>query len=207
MLRRLISAFPLAVVATILIIAPSAAQKVDIPASTFRLDPTHASLTWKVRHFGLSNYTARFAKFDATLTLDPANVAATKLTVTVDPTSIRTDYPNVAKVDFDKELSMGEKWFNAGKFPTITFTSTKVEPGADNSAKVTGDLTLLGVTKPVTLDVKLIGALAQHPMAKKPVVGFTATGSIKRTEFGMTNLVGPVGDDVTLQIEAELIAQ
>lgn len=205
MLRRTALA-TLAAVA--LLASPVLAQKVDIPAGTFKLDPTHASVTWRVVHMGLSNYTARFTTFDATLVIDPAKPEAAKLDVTIDPASVKTDYPNPTRVDFDKELAMGDKWFNAGVHKSIAFTTTSVAPGAGNTAKVTGNLTLLGVTKPITLDVKLNGSMKEHPFAKKPALGFSATGTIKRSEFGMTAMVGPIlSDDVQLQIEAEFIAQ
>lgn len=196
-----------ALIGVLVVSAPALAQTANAVAGVYRLDPTHASLTWKVRHFGLSNYTARFTKFDATLELDPARLDAAKLSVTIDPASIRTDYPDPAKVDFDKELAFGAKWFNAKVHSQITFVSSRVEPSGDGKAKVTGDLTLLGVTKPVTLDVALVGAVASHPLAKKPAMGFTATGVVTRSQFGLTNLAGLIGDDVSLQIEAELIAQ
>jgi polyisoprenoid-binding protein YceI len=189
------------------LVTPVGAQTVAAPAGVYKVDLAHASVTWKVRHLGLSNYTARFAKFDASLDIDPAKPEGGKLTVTIDPASIKTDYPNVAKVDFDKELATGEKWFNAGVHKEIKFVSTSVKSGGDGKAKVMGDLTLLGVTKPVTLDVTLVGSTASHPFMKKPALGFTASGTVKRSEFGMANMVGAIGDDVTLQIEAEMIGQ
>jgi polyisoprenoid-binding protein YceI len=184
------------------------AQTLDVPAGTYKLDPTHASVTWRVVHLGLSNYTARFTKFDATLVIDPAKPEAAKLSAVVDPTSVRTDYPNPATINFDKEIATGDKWLNANVHKTITFTSTEVKPGPGNTAKVTGNLTLLGVTKPITLDVKLNGGLKEHPFSKKAALGFSATGTVKRSQFGMTAMIGPVvSDDVQLQIEAEMIAQ
>lgn len=184
---------------------PVAAQlATDVPAGTFKIDPTHASLTWKVSHMGMSNYTARFTKIDATLTLDPAKPESAKLTASIDPTSIRTDYPFVEKENFDKVLVESAKWFNAGVAKTITFNSTAVKMTGAKTADVTGDLTLLGVTKPVVLKVTFNGGMKEHPFAKKPAVGFSATGIVKRSEFGMGNAIPVVGDDVTLLIEAEM---
>jgi polyisoprenoid-binding protein YceI len=203
-MKRILTA---AAIAVATLATPALAQKVDVPAGSYKVDLSHASVTWKVRHLGLSNYTARFTKFDATLDIDPTKPEGGKLSVTIDPASIRTDYPNPAKVDFDKELAMGEKWFNAGVHKEIKFVSTGITPSGDGKAKVTGNLTLLGVTKPVKLDVALVGSTASHPFMKKPALGFTATGMVKRSEFGMTNMVGGIGDDVSLQIEAELIGQ
>jgi polyisoprenoid-binding protein YceI len=79
------------------------AEPLDVPAGTYKVDPTHASLTWKVSHLGLSNYTARFTKLTAELSFDPANRGQSKISVTVDPNSIRTDYPFADKKDFDKK--------------------------------------------------------------------------------------------------------
>ena len=183
---------------------PAAAQLgIDVPAGTYKIDPTHASLTWKVSHMGLSNYTARFTKLDAVLSFDPAKPETSKLAATVDPSSLKTDYPNVAKVDFDKELVESAKWFNANVAKTITFNSTAIKITGPKTADVTGDLTLLGVTKPVTLKVTLNGGMSEHPFSKKPALGFSATGTIKRSDFGMGNYIPVVGDEVNLLLEAE----
>jgi polyisoprenoid-binding protein YceI len=193
-----------AVVVAISAICPAYAQlAVEVPAGTYKIDPTHASLTWKVNHMGLSNYTARFIKMDATLILDPAKPEAAKLTASVDPTSLRTDFPFVEKENFDKKLIEGAEWFNANVAKTITFNSTTVKMTGPKTADVTGDLTLLGVTKPVTLKVTLNGGMKEHPMAKKPALGFSGAGTIKRSEFGLKAGLPFVGDDVTLLLETE----
>ena len=182
----------------------------DAPAGEYKLDPTHASISWKLSHWGLSNYTARFTKFDATLNFDPKDPTKNAVDVTIDPNSIRTDYPyNDVKSpfgvteNFDKALATEENWFNAAKFPKITFKSTGVERTGDNSAKVTGDLTLKGVTKPVVMDVTFNGSYAKHPMAPFAVVGFSGVTSIKRSDFGMSYLTPKIGDDVEIMVEAE----
>lgn len=197
------TALTAAALALAIAVAPAHAQ---VPAATYKLDPTHASVTWKVKHMGLSNYTARFTKIDATLNYDPANKSQSKISVTIDPKSLKTDFPFPDKTDFDTELSMGQDWFNAGEYKAITFTSTSVEMTGDKTAKVTGDLTLLGVTKPVVLDV-VLNAEIEHPMTKKPAVGFSATGTFKRSDFGMMKYVPMVGDDVQLLIETEFSAE
>lgn len=184
----------------------TSAAAVEAPAGAYKLDPTHASVTFKVSHLGLSNYTARFSKIDADLTFDAADMSKSKLNVTIDPMSIRTDYPFADKKDFDKKLATDAEWFNAEFHPEITFASTAVEMTGEKTAKVTGDLTLLDVTKPVTLDVTLNGAMKEHPFLKKPALGFSATGSIKRSEFGFDKYVPMIGDDVALLIEAEFLA-
>lgn len=153
----------------------------DVPAGEYKTDPMHSSLTFKVLHMGFSHYTARFEKFDATLQLDPAHPEAAKLTATIDPQSLALNSPPKG---FHDEL-MGQTWFDAGKNPKITFTSTKIEKTGDNTARVTGDFTLKGVTKPVTLDVTFNGGYPGMDMDPHARIGFTATGTLNRADFGM----------------------
>lgn len=163
------------------------------PAGTWTLDKRHASLTMKVTHFGTSHYTFRFAQgaIDGSYAYDPAKPLDTKVSITIDATKVDTGLP-----DFDKEIGTDAKFFNGAQYPKITFVSTKVEPG-----KLTGDLTFRGVTKPVTLDVKYNG-FAKTPFGSQ-IMGFSATGKIKRSDFGFSHLVPMVSDDVDLLIEAE----
>lgn len=185
----------------------AAAAPNTAPAGAYKIDKTHASVTFKVNHLGMSNYTARFTGIDGALAFDPANPAAMSVEASVDTKSIETDYPN-SDVNFDAELS-GAKWLDAAKFPKITFKSTKVETTGANTAKVTGDFTLHGVTKPLTLDVTFNGGYASAAMDPNPRIGFSATGKIKRSEFGLGfGVPAPgstfgVGDDVSIIIEAE----
>jgi polyisoprenoid-binding protein YceI len=175
----------------------------QVPAGSYALDPTHASLTWKVMHLGLANYTARFTKFDAQLEYDPAQPENSRLSVSVDPMSIRTDYPNKSEKDFDTELGTSEKWFNAGKFPHIKFVSNKIERTGDKTGKVHGTLTLLGVSKPLTLDVTFNGAYTKKPFAEVPALGFSGHAVLKRSHWGLNTYVPMVGDEVELLIEVE----
>jgi polyisoprenoid-binding protein YceI len=182
----------------------ASAQTIAVPAGTYAADPAHTNVLWSVSHFGLSNYIGRFSDIAATLVLDPANPANSKLTATIGADSVDTNFPG--DKDFDGEIE-GQMFFNAPQFPEITFTSTAIELTGEKTGKVTGDLTFHGVTKPVTLDVTLNQAYEAHPMSKKPAVGFSATGTIKRSDFGVTALVGPVSDDVKLTIETEFVPQ
>ena len=205
---KLLSSFILAAGLALAAAVPASAQlATDVPAGTFKIDPTHASVTWKVMHMGLANYTARFAKVDGTLTFDPAKPETSKLTASIDPMSIKTDFPFVEKENFDKKLATDAQWFNGEFFDKITFVSTAVAMTGAKTADVTGDLTLLGVTKPVVLKVAFNGGMLAHPFTKKPAIGFSATGNVKRSEFGMTGGLPFVGDDVALLIEAEMLAQ
>ena len=180
-------------------------------ANTWVVDPTHTSITWKVMHLGLSNYTARFTDFDATLVFDPASPETASLSVTINPLSVATDYkgdfkathPDSASATWDEELATGDRFFRGDEFPQITYTSTGITVTGENTGTVTGDLTFLGVTKPVTLDVTFNGSGEFWGTQK---AGFSATGTISRSEFGMDGLAGAIGDDVQLIIEAEFAA-
>lgn len=184
--------------------APAAPVK-EMAAGIYQLEKNHASVTWKVSHMGMSNYTARFTRLDAQVDYDPKDVSKSKVTATIDPTSIETDYPDAAKKDFNKELSQGKDWFNATKFPEIKFKSTSIKRLAGNKGTMTGDLTFLGVTKPVTLDVTFNATLPEHPFTKQPAMGFSAVAHVKRSEFGMTQYIPMVGDDVEVLIELEFV--
>lgn len=176
-----------------------------MPAGLYKMDPTHASLTWKVDHMGMSKYTARFKKFNIDLLFNNLDVTKSRVKAAVNPMSVETDYPDLEKKDFNKELSEGKQWLNSEQFPEITFNSTKVEITGNNTGKLTGDLTFLGVTKPVTFDITLNKPMGNHPFANKPALGFSATGSIKRSDFGLNTYIPTVGDEVQIIIEAEFI--
>ncbi|EHP82229.1 YceI family protein [Methylorubrum extorquens DSM 13060] len=142
---------------------------------------------------GFSNYAGGFSDVSGSLTLDPKNPAASKLSVKIPVASVTT-----TSAKLTDELK-GDQWLDAGKYPTMTFVSTKVAPAGKDHAKVTGDLTLHGVTKPVILDVTLVGAGA-NPLNKKYTVGFEATGTLKRSEFGVKTYVPLIGDELHLTI-------
>lgn len=191
--------------------SPAAAPAADkfvmpkVPAGDYKLDPAHASLEFKVNHLGFSHYTARFSDFDAKLKFDPANPSASSVEATIDPKSLTLPAPPAG---FKDELT-GKAWLDAGQYPTITFRSTKVEVTGANTAKVTGDFTLHGVTKPVVLDATFNGGYAGHPMDPHARIGFSAKGVFNRSEFGMGfGVPAPgttmgVGDAVEVTIEAE----
>jgi polyisoprenoid-binding protein YceI len=180
--------------------------KFDAPAGSYAIDPAHTSLIFRVSHLGFSNFTARFARVDATLQIDPANPAAAQLEATVDPKSIETDN---APEGFLAMLR-GKDWLDAKAYPQITFRSTRIEMTAPNAARVIGDFTLHGQTRPLTLDVAFNGGYAGHPMEPHARIGFSARGAFKRSDFGVAaGLPAPgttmgVGDGVDVIIETEL---
>lgn len=170
------------------------------PAGTYTLEKTHASITFKVLHMGFSNYTMRFNDFDSTITLDPANIEKSTVTTTIKPASIDTNNEKF------HEHVKGTDFLNVAKYPSIEFKSTKVEKTTPTTGKVFGDLTILGVTKPVVLNAKFIGG-GDHPMAKKYDIGFNATTTFKRSDFGINYGQGMIGDDVQVTIDAEYLKQ
>jgi polyisoprenoid-binding protein YceI len=183
--------------------APAAAA---LPAGIYRLDPTHASLVFRVNHLGMSNYTAGFGAFDAELELDPADPASSRVTATIDPRSLQLPNPPEGFL----ATLLGREWFDAAAFPEITFASTAIEVTSPNTARVTGDLTLHGVTLPVLLDATFNGGYAGHPMDPAGSrIGFSAQGSLERSAFSMgLGVPAPgttlgVGDMVAFTIEAE----
>ena len=185
--------------------APAKPATPQVPAGDYKLDKAHANLEFKVNHLGFSHYTARFSDFDASLKFDPANPAASSVEATIDPRSLALPTPPAG---FKTELT-GPQWLDAGKYPAITFRSTKVEVTGANTAKVTGDFALHGVTKPVVLDVTFNGGYAGHPMDPHARIGFSAHGVFKRSEFGIGfGVPAPgstmgVSDEVEVQIDAE----
>lgn len=189
--------------------ATATAVPTDLVAGVYTLDPNHASLNWSIQHLGLSNYTAGFDKLTGELTLDPASIANSKITLNIDPKSVDTNFtgdfrgthPGTPYRSFEDEISRSPEMLNTDQHPTITFTSTAVEQTGPTTARVTGNLSFLGQTKPVTLDATFVGGAARHPMLNKPAVAFSATGTFKRSDFGMA--ASPLGDVVTVLFNGE----
>lgn len=194
----------LATVSAVVIAGAAQAQSLNVPSGAYNMDPTHSSIVWKVSHFGLSNYTGKMGTFNISLDLDASNVANSKISATIDPTSVDSGFPFPEQKDFDAELE-GPGWLESAKFPEISFASTGIEVTGDNTGVLTGDLTFLGVTKPVSLDVTLNAAMEKHPMAPSAAVGVSASGTFDRTEFGFNTFAPAVGAEVTIEIEAEFL--
>lgn len=184
--------------------APAATEA---PAGRYTLDKAHASLVFRVDHLGFSNYTGAFKRFDATLDFDPANPEAMRIEATIDPASLDLNAPPEGFLD----TLLGPEWFDAGAFPEMTFASTAVALTGPERARVTGDFTLHGVTKPVALDVVFNGGYAGYPPYDPQArIGFSAYGTLKRSDFGIAfgipeegSTLG-VSDEVDFIIEAEL---
>ncbi|MDZ4762357.1 MAG: YceI family protein [Alphaproteobacteria bacterium] len=172
----------------------------SVGEGAYRLEKPHASITWRVKHMGLSNYTARFSAFDIALDFDPANPGGSSVKAIIDPMSVRADHPT----DEDWNTRLGADYFRAAQFPQIVFTSRSIETTGEFTGKVTGDLAFLGVVRPVTLDVTFNGAVPPSPLyGGRAAIGFSARGVLKRSDFGLTRHASFVGDEVEIIIEAE----
>jgi polyisoprenoid-binding protein YceI len=184
------------------------ASTAPIPAGTYTLDKAHSSLLFRLNHLGFSNFTARFKRFDAQLQFDPKNLAAATLTATIDAKSLETDYPDPATLDFNAEL-LGPQWLDAAQFPEITFKTRTVTASGSNAMRIDGDLTLHGVTHPITLDATFNGGYAGHPMDPHARIGFSAHGSLNRSDFAIAyGIPAPgttlgVSNKVSVIIESE----
>ena len=162
---------------------------------TYVLDSSHTNIDWRISHFGFSSPSGKFPNATGSLVLDEAKPENSKVNMTLPIADILTGVPKL-----DEHLK-GKDFFDAAQFPKATFASTKVTLTGKDTAKVDGTLTVRGVAKPVTLDVKL-NKIGMN-MMKKKTAGFTATTTVKRSDFGMTAYLPDLGDEVTLHIESE----
>ena len=167
---------------------------VDVPAGTYSMDADHWSLLFDVGHFGYSRFVMRFDKATATLDLRPDDLAKTRLEATVETASVDT---NVAELD-----AMVKKLLKADRHPDIRFVSTRMSRTGETNGTVTGDLTIAGETHPVTLDVTFNGA-SPNPLTGEDTIGFSATGSFRRSLWGLSDWRPAVGDEVRIRIQAE----
>ena len=173
--------------------AASAPALDSVKAGTYKVESYHTQVGFSLSHFGFTNYSGLFSGATGSLRLDPAHPGASKLDVTIPVDSIITTVPKLTD-----ELK-GDKWFDVAKFPQATFTSTSVALTPSGEATITGNLTLHGVTKPVVLHAHLLGA-GVNPIDKMYTIGFQATGTIKRTDFGVSMYAPALGDEVELSI-------
>lgn len=185
--------------------APIAPVTVNVQSGEYVLDANHSTVTVRARHFGLANYTLRFNAVSGALNFNAEDPTQSTVNVTVDATSL--DTPFTGERDFDAELQ-NSQWLDSATFPTATFVSTSAESTGPNTARVSGDLTIHGVTRPVTFDVTYNGSWAQHPMGP-PIagIGFSARGTIQRTQFGLTTLIPASGPDSGVSDEVEIIIE
>ncbi|MBX2837937.1 MAG: YceI family protein [Gammaproteobacteria bacterium] len=175
----------------------NAADLSAVPSGSYNVDPTHAYIHIQYNHLGLSNPILAFDEFSVDMDLDVEDPS--KSTVAVD---IVTDSVITGSDIFHDHIT-GAKWFDTAANPNITFSSSGVTANADGTFVMMGDLTIKGMTKPVSLDVVINNAM-EHPFNKKPVVGISATGSVNRSEWGLGANAPYISDEVKIEIQAEM---
>lgn len=188
--------------------AESGGSPTVAPAGQYQLDKSHASLVLRVNHMGFSTYTTRFSRFNAELTFDPSNIPASKVLTTIDASSFEMD----AAPQMCTDIMKGTQMLDTVKFPQIVFKSERVRMTGAKSMAISGNLTLHGVTRPLVLTATFNGGYPGMPnMDPHARIGFSAHGSFKRSDFGITyglpaagTKMG-VGDLVDFSIEAEFI--
>ncbi len=169
----------------------------DVPSGQYGLDKPHGYITFSYSHMGFSNPHVGFNSFEVELNLDNESPENSTVNVTIDATSIDS------RVDVFNGHLNGPNFFDTANHPTITFTSTSIEMTGEDTMNVNGDLTIKGVTKPVTLMAK-INKAGNHPMRKMPWIGVEAEAKVSRSDWGLTRAVPTVGDEVTIWISVEL---
>jgi polyisoprenoid-binding protein YceI len=169
-----------------------------VPAGTYVVDPQHAALTGQLRHAGLSHFVFRFKRFDARFTYDPAKPETPSIQVTIDPSSIDT---NVA--GFDTNLATSDRHFNVAKFPEIRFVSNSLKRTAPDKGVMAGNITFLGVTRPLAFDVAFQGVTRARGGAR---VAFLATTTLKRSDFHFADGSDNLADDVVVTVDADFVS-
>ena len=183
--------------------------------ATYKLDKAHAFLSFTVIHGGISEYTVHFTDFDATLDFNPADLASSAIEVTIDPMGLNVNYPSDFKAghpDIEYEtwpetLSKDDRFLQADDYPEITFVSTAAERTGDTTGTVTGDLTFLGTTRPVTMDVTYKGVANTPWTGDRDILGFNATTTFDRSDFGQESMQGVISDEVTVEFSGEFLQE
>ena len=167
-------------------------------ADSWKIDANHTAAQFSVRHMGISTVRGAFTKITGTVDYDASDASKDMINVTIETASVDT------RVEMrDKDLR-GDHYFDAEKFPTITFKSTKVESAGTGKLKATGDLTMHGVTKQVVLDIDGLTEPVKDGRGNFHM-GASASTKIDRTEFGMTGGTAMVGSEISITIDAELV--
>jgi polyisoprenoid-binding protein YceI len=165
-------------------------------AEPYRLEKTHVDLLFSINHAGFTQKHGVFRKLDATLQYDAQSPEKSQIAVTVETASLDT-----GDAGRDQDVK-GEKFLDVAKYPEMRFVSTKVTPGPNQTLLVEGNLTLHGITKPLALHATLNKA-GPNPFDKRPTLGFSASGSLKRSDFGISTYAPLIGDIVSIEIDAE----
>lgn len=175
----------------------------DLPAGSYTVDKAHTSLIVRLSHLGFSMFTARFTGVDIKLDIDPKHPERAKLEATIDPNTLESDNPPAG---FLEELR-GAQWLNAKLFPKVTYRATEIELTGPKTAKITGDLTLHGVTKPVVLNATFNGGYQGFEMDPRARAGLSVRGTFKRSDFGITIGIPAPGSNLGVSDEVEVIIE
>ena len=171
-------------------------ELLKLRAGQYTLDPTHGTLLFKVQHLGLATYVGRFNKISASLDFDPTDIQSAKLEAIIDMASIDINDPGL-----EKQL-MGARWFDQKNYPQASFKTLSVQPISESEFDFPGELNWRGVTKPLTIRVKFTGG-ANNILTQKYTLGFEASASFLRSDFGMGAFVPLVGDEILLEAFVE----
>jgi polyisoprenoid-binding protein YceI len=186
--------FVLTLVTALAMAATAAAQ-----AGNWQIDPNHTAAQFSVRHLGLSTVRGAFTKVSGTAKYDPADPSKDSLEVTIDANSVDT------RVEMRDNDLRSPRFFDVQKYPTITFHSKAAKAAGAGKLKITGDLTIHGVTKEVVLDVDGPTAPIKDPMGSGQRMGASATTKVNRQDFGIVTMPGGIGDEITITIDVELV--
>jgi polyisoprenoid-binding protein YceI len=184
---------------TLLVAALVLSASAFAQVQSWKIDPNHTAAQFSVRHMGISTVRGAFTKVTGSVDYDPANVAKTSLEATIEAASVDT------RVEMRDNDLRSPNFFDVAKYPALTFKSKRVEAASAGKLKVTGDLTIHGVTKEVVLDVDGPSAPITDPKGNSHM-GASASTKINRNDFGVSGRPGMVGDDVTITIDAELVS-
>ena len=190
MVRRMLS--------TTAVFAALAFAQPALAAETYVFDKAHTNIQFSWDHFGFSTTSAEFEEFSGKLQFDPEDRANSSIEVTIDLDSVDSGFDT-----FNGHLTEKSEWFNTDEYPEATFTSTDIEALGEDRLRVTGDLTLKGVTKEVTLETT-INKIGEHPVTNAKTIGFDATTTVSRSAFDMGQYAPSVGDEVTISISSEM---
>jgi polyisoprenoid-binding protein YceI len=188
--------------AALLVAAGLTATAASAQTSTWKIDPAHSGVEFRILHMGVSHVNGALHGVTGVVHLDDKNITHSSVEASIDATSVNTDEPKR-----DEHLKTAE-FFNVAQYPTLTFKSTKLFK-EDGKLKLTGDLTLAGVTKPITLTLDGPAAPQVNPMSKATISGFSASGTLSRKDFnfGQKYSAPILGDDVTFTIDIEMDKQ
>lgn len=176
----------------------------NAPSGSYTNDMTHTQLFWGVYHLGLAKYTVRMDDVSVRLAFDAENPENSSVRVVVNPKSVNSGYSGSDK-DWDAELVESENFFNAARYPEMTFVSERVEMTGPTTAKIFGQMTLVGRTAPVTFDATFNGSMEDHFHFKTPMLGFSVKGTINRNDFGISYLPTDLVPEVDIRMEVEMM--